>query len=56
MPQTGHARCVQAMLWGVALSIAAPALAAWPAQPIEVVSGVAAEVVVESATLRTVAT
>ncbi len=25
MPQTGHARCVQAMLWGVALSIAAPA-------------------------------
>ncbi len=39
-----------------ALSIAAPALAAWPAQPIEVASGVAAEVVVESATLRTVAT
>ncbi len=25
MPRTGHARCVQAMLWGVALSVAAPA-------------------------------
>ena len=39
-----------------ALSIVAPALAAWPALPIEVASGVAAEVVVESATLRAVAT
>jgi hypothetical protein len=38
------------------LSIATPALAAWPALPIRVASGVAAEVVVESATLRTVAT
>ncbi len=37
------------------LSIAPPALAAWPAQPIKVASGVAAEVVVESATLRTTA-
>lgn len=38
------------------LRLAAPLLAAWPATPIEVASGVAAEVVVESATLRTVAT
>ena len=37
------------------LVIAPPALAAWPAQPIKVASGVAAEVVVESATLRTTA-
>ena len=37
------------------LSIATPALAAWPALPIKVASGVAAEVVVESATLRTTA-
>ena len=37
------------------LSIAPPALAAWPALPIKVASGVAAEVVVESATLRTTA-
>lgn len=36
------------------LVIAPPALAAWPALPIKVASGVAAEVVVESATLRTV--
>lgn len=38
------------------LRIATPALAAWPALPIKVASGVAAEVVVESAMLRTVAT
>lgn len=37
------------------LSIAPPALAAWPALPIKVASGVAAEVVLESATLRTTA-
>lgn len=37
------------------LAIAPPALAAWPALPIEVACGVAAEVVVESATLRTIA-
>ena len=37
------------------LNIATPALAAWPALPIKVASGVAAEVVVESATLRTTA-
>ena len=37
------------------LSIATPALAAWPALPIKVASGVAAEVVLESATLRTTA-
>jgi hypothetical protein len=37
------------------LAIAPPALASWPALPIKVASGVAAEVVVESATLRTVA-
>ncbi|MDX9885503.1 hypothetical protein [Thauera sp.] len=37
------------------LSIATPTLASWPALPIKVASGVAAEVVVESATLRTVA-
>ena len=37
------------------LSIAPPALASWPALPIKVASGVAAEVVVESATLRTTA-
>ncbi len=37
------------------LSIAPPALAAWPALPIKVASGVAAELVVESATLRTTA-
>lgn len=37
------------------LSIAAPVLASWPALPIKVASGVTAEVVVESATLRTTA-
>lgn len=37
------------------LSIAAPALASWPTLPIKVASGVASEVVVESATLRTTA-
>lgn len=37
------------------LRIATPALAAWPALPIRFASGVAAEVVVESATLRSVA-
>lgn len=37
------------------LGIAPPALASWPALPIKVASGAAAEVVVESATLRTTA-